>query len=149
METNLIVIFLGFTCVLMLTNALLIWLAYKCYTDTVGPAVQTATEFAKSNSTRAVVNSLQTASEHAKRISEAAKERITGYGPVMDQARQEWGSALATIDAQFEDVEAGISKNVRKVRDAVAKPAFQIEAIAEGIQGVLGFINSTDGGGEK
>ena len=143
MELRL-VIFLAFTSVTLVANTMLIWFAYRGFAGVVSRVSETVTEFEKSSETAAVINSVKVAAEHARRVTELTREKLTGFEPVLEKARQDWASGLASIDTKLQGIEEKVSTHGRKIRDAVADPAFKISAVADGIQTVLGFITPAE-----
>jgi hypothetical protein len=141
MEMQL-VIFLAFTSVTVVANAMLIWFAYKGFAGMVMRVSQTVTEFRRNDDTVALAESLMLAADHARQATEIAKVRLTEFGPVLDRARHNWSFSLAKIDARCEEIEETVACTGLKVRDAVAKPAYTIAAISSGVQTVLEYVNN-------
>ncbi len=143
MELKLVV-FLAFTSVALVVNTLLIWFAYKAFAGVVTRVSETATDFGKSRETVAVVNSVKVAAEQARKATEITKEKLLAFEPVLERASRSWSTGIAKIDAKFESLEQKAAASGKKIRDAVAKPAYKISAVATGIHSVLGFLSPGD-----
>ena len=143
MEIRL-VIFLAFTSVIVVTNTLLIWFAYKAFAGFTSRVTETVTEFERSNVTRAWIQTMQAAAERAVTVTEFAKQKMTDLGSVLDRAQGRYQSALASADSKLEQVGDGLTTTARKVRDTVAKPAFSLMSFMAGLMGALESFGSDE-----
>ena len=125
METRLM-IFLALTSVTIVTNTLLIWFAYKTFATLTSTVTDALTEVERSDVTQAWLHSMQTAAKHAANFTERAKQKMTDVEGCLLHAQEQYGLALAKVDSKLEEVGNVLCANARKVRDAVAKPAFSI-----------------------
>jgi hypothetical protein len=143
METQ-IVIFLAFVSVTVITNALLMFFAYKAVAGVASKVTEAVVEFETSIQTREWIAMLQSASEQAITVTEATKVKIAQVEPALANVQQRYQQALSTIDSKLETAADEITINARKVRDAVATPAFSIVTFAAGISSVLESIENDE-----
>jgi hypothetical protein len=136
METRL-VIFLAFVSVALITNTLLIWLAYKALTGFTSKVTEAVSMFVTNTETNEWIASLRSASEHAIAVTEATKVRIIECQPVVEKAQQNYRSALNKMDSALETVADEITTNAKKARDVVSGPAFSFTAFVAGLTQVL------------
>ena len=132
-----IVIILAFASVSAITNTMLILFAYKAFASLTWKVTETVSEFEKSSETRQWIDSLQIAAEQAAVVTEATKQRIAEFEPVLGRAQENYNRTLATVDSKLEKVAGEIDTSARKLRDVVAKPAFSFVAFAAGLTKVL------------
>ena len=125
-----IVIFLAFISITLITNTLLMWLAYKAFTEMTSKVTETVTQLKTSSEPREWIARLQFASEQAVSLTEEAKLKIAELVPVLENARQQHHEAMVKVDSTLETLADEISANARKLRDVVAKPAFSVLAFA-------------------
>jgi hypothetical protein len=136
MEIRL-VIFLAFASVTVITNTMLIVFAYKAFANVTSRVTATVSEFEKSSETRAWIDSLQIAAEQAVLVTEATKQTMAEFTPVISRAHENYIRTLVNVDSKLETVADEVSTGARKVRDAVAKPAFSVMAFAASLTKVL------------
>jgi len=79
-----IVIFLAFVSVTVITNALLIWFAYKAFSNVTSKVTESVLQFETSSATKEWLTALQSASEQAIAVTEAAKIRVAGIEPALE-----------------------------------------------------------------
>lgn len=130
-------IFLAFLSMTVITNTLLIWFAYRAFANFTSRVTETVTEFETSSSTKAWITSMQTAAEQAARVGAIAKVKMQEFEPVLERAHEKYGTTLSTLDSQLEEMAEGLSGGARKVRDAVARPAFSVIAFVAGLSRTL------------
>jgi hypothetical protein len=136
----MIVIFLAFTSVTVVTNTLLIWFAYKGFANVSGKLTDAVREIETSSATKEWIESIRKASDQAVSMTDLTRQRMGEFNPRLDffQARYEF--FLAQVDVRIERMTQGLSENAIRVRDAVSEPAERFAATAAGIQNVLSFI---------
>jgi len=139
-DTTLIVLFLAFTSVTVVTNSLLIWFAYRGFASVTLKITETVREIETAGPTREWLSALATASEQAVDITETTKQKMVDQDPVL-QVRYQF--LLAKMDTKVERLSNAVSDNALRFRDAVEKPAMKIEAVAGSIQNTLGFLVPT------
>ena len=132
-----IVIFLAFTMVTVVTNTLLIWFAYKAFANFTSKATETMMEFERSGTTKAWIESIQIAAQHAVSVTEAAKQQMAEFEPALGRVQERYAFALAKVDSKLNDAAEEISTGSRRMRDVVAKPAFSILTFAAGLSRAL------------
>ena len=128
-----IVIFLAFASVTVITNTMLILFAYKAFASLTWKVTETVSEFEKSSETRQWIDSLQVAARQAAAVTEATKQRIAEFEPILGSAQENYNRSLATVDSKLEKVADDIDTSARKLRDVVAGPAFSFVAFAAGL----------------
>ena len=143
METR-IVIFLAFISVTVITNAVLIWFVYKAFANVTSKVTETVVQFEVSSQTREWISILQSASQRAITVTEAARIRMAEIEPALENARQRYNQTLATVDSKLETAAEEITTNARKLRDAVAAPAFSVVAFAAGLASVIESIENEE-----
>src|SRR5438128_11384374 len=116
METR-IVIFLAFVSVTVITNTLLIWVAYKAFANVTFKITQTVSQFQTSGETREWIAAMQSASEQAIAVTEATKIQMAEVGPALDRTREQYRQVLTTVDSKLDTVANEITTNAVKIRD--------------------------------
>jgi len=139
--TTLIVIFLAFTSVTVVTNTLLIWFAYKGFANVSGKVTEAVREIETSSTTRAWLQSWQTAAEQAVAITDMTKQQMAEFGPQFAEFHGRFQFLLAEIDTKVERVTTGVSENATMVRDVVSEKAELFASAAAGVMNVLSFIH--------
>jgi len=125
-----IVIFLALISITLITNTLLIWLAYRAFADVTSKVTKTVSELETSSEPREWIAMLQSATEQAVSATEAARVKLAELEPLIKNARQHHSETMAQVDSTLETVAEEISASARKMRDVVAKPAFSVLAFA-------------------
>jgi membrane-anchored protein YejM (alkaline phosphatase superfamily) len=132
-----IVVFLAFISFTLITNTLLIWLAYKAFTSLTSNVTETVSKFAAISDNREWIATLESASEQAISVTEATKARMAEVDAALEKAQQRYHRTLTKVDSKLEAVAGDITTNARKMRDVIAGPAFSIVSFAAGISQVL------------
>jgi len=139
-----IVIFLGFVSVTVITNAALIFFISKAFAGLNNKVDTTVSEFEKNGEVKEWLDSLHTASAQAVLVTQATKEQIAEFEPVIANAQESYKRSLAQIDSKLEQVADQINTNAQKARDAVAKPAFSVMAFGAGLVKFFENLKSED-----
>ena len=143
METK-IVIFLAFTALTLALNSVIIWLAYKSFSSITTKMTETIREIESSDSTRAWLKALETASSQAVILTTATKTQLNNFEPVLAQAQSKYGFRLAQLDVQMEKSLATIQKQTEKMQKALQGPAqrfSRIGATLSGVQEVIRYLS--------
>jgi uncharacterized protein YhaN len=143
METK-IVIFLAFTALTLAFNSVIIWLAYKSFSSITTKMTETIREIESSDSTRAWLKALETASSQAVILTTATKTQLNNFEPVLAQAQSKYGFRLAQLDVQMEKSLATIQKQTEKMQKALQGPAqrfSRIGATLSGVQEVIRYLS--------
>src|SRR5438045_8451531 len=99
-----IVIFLALISITLITNTLLIWLAYKAFADVTSKVTETVSELQSSSETRQWIAMIHTASEQAVSVTEAARVKLAELEPLIANARQQPSEPMARGDSTLETV---------------------------------------------
>ena len=142
--TTEIVIFLAFTSLALITNAILLWVAYRGFANTVLKITQKAREFESRSATREFLNSLRHASEEVANATETAKVQFEKCESVLERTQARYGYTLAKLDTKFERAEKSICEGMDRFKDKVEGPAAKIAAFAAGMRGVATTFGSRD-----
>ena len=129
METQ-IVIFLALVAFALAVNTALIFAAYKALSGVTSKVTEGISEFVSLGETKEWMATLQSASEQAIAVTEAAKLQMAASAPVIENAHKNYREALKKVDSTLNTVEGEIEANAKKVRDAVSGPAFSFLSFA-------------------
>jgi len=132
-----IVVFLAFACATVVMNTILIFFAYKAVAGLTNKVNTSVSEFKNNSETKEWLNSLQVSAAQAVTVTQATKERMAEFEPMMARAQENYTRSLANADVKLDEVATEINKNAEKMRDAVAKPAVSAMAFASGLAKVL------------
>jgi hypothetical protein len=132
-----VVVFLFFVFVAVTTNTILVWVAYKAFSNWTLKATEAISDFKTNDEMRQWFDSLQVASAQAVVATESAKKAMADFEPTLTAAQENYGRALADIDSHMKQAAEEITIGARKFRDIVAKPAFSVMAFAAGLTKVL------------
>jgi 5-keto 4-deoxyuronate isomerase len=80
---------------------------------------------------------MQTAAAEAVAVTEATKQKMAEFEPMLAKAHESYNRTLAAVDSKLETVAEEVSTNARKMRDVVAKPAFSVMAFVAGLAKVV------------
>ena len=136
-----IVIFLALVSVTLITNTLLIFLAYKALSGMTSKVAATVTEFGKTSEARELIDSLYAVAENAASVTESAKVKVAEFTTVLGRVQENYHRGLDDADSRLETVAENVDEASQRVRDAVAKPAFAVAAFSAGLIKVLGNEN--------
>jgi hypothetical protein len=136
MEARLI-IFLAFTTIALVGNAVALWIAYKAFSDATTKITGTMHEFAANEETRRWIKSVERASAQAVSVTELAKKQIVEFEPILAQAQSTFGFRMAQLDVRFERVCEAVSMQAEKTQTAIVEPVEKIGAAASNLSGVL------------
>jgi hypothetical protein len=128
-----ILLFLIFACGTILMNTALIFLAYKAFSGLSIKVTATVSELEKTGELKQFLGSLHAACEQAVTVTQATKERLAEFEPVISKVHETYNRSIAQVDSMLEKVAGEINMNAEKVRDTVAKPAFSVMAFAAGL----------------
>jgi len=132
-----IVIFLAFVSVVLITNTIMIFFAYKALAGLTSKMTATMSSFAKNSEARELLESVQAATEQAAAITESTKERIAEFTPVLSRLQEDHRRALINADSKLEKTAGDINTAAQRVRDVIAKPAFAVVSFSAGIRKVI------------
>ena len=128
-----ILLFLIFAGGTILMNTALIFLAYKAFSGMSIKVTATVSELEKTGELKQLLGSLHAASEQAVTVTQATKERMAEFEPVISKVYETYNRSIAQVDSKLEEVAGEINTTAEKVRDTVAKPAFSVMAFAAGL----------------
>jgi hypothetical protein len=140
-----IIVFLAFTSLTLITNALLLWFAYRAFAKVAMKATETISEAGKSAASREWVASLRVASENALSITEAVKRDLANFEPALTRAQSRYGFALSSVDTRFEKFERVMSSSLSEVNESARASASKLAAFAAGVKGVAARLGCDDG----
>jgi hypothetical protein len=143
MEVRLLV-FLAFTCATVITNSLLIFVAYKAFAALTTKVDSTVSGFQKNGEVKQWLESMRSASEQAVTVTQETKERLAEIAPALANAQETFNRSLAQADSTLAKVASQVDSSAQKLRDVVAKPAFSVMAFAAGFTRVFEAIRSED-----
>jgi hypothetical protein len=147
METK-IIIFLAFTSVTLIFNALVIWYAYKAFAKASTVVTDTIRDMETSDSAKAWVNALEVAATNAVTVSEAVRAELVHVDPVIARAQAKYEFKLAEIDIQLEKAFAAVLQKTERAQRAVVEPANKIGAAVSGVREVIQFLGGELGGAQ-
>jgi len=147
MQTK-IVIFLAFTSITLIFNAVVIWLIYKAFFTASIKVTETVQEFQSSESAMVLLQALEHASSNMVTLTDSIKNRIAAVGPEIARAESQFGFKLAELDLKMERSFSKVLHATRIAEQAVARPAHRFGATMAGVQGVLNFFASQQNGGD-
>jgi|SRR5262245_22965460 len=132
-----IVIFLAFVSVTLITNTLVILLAYRALAGITTKITSTVAELGTSRETKELIDSLHAASKRAASVTESAKLKMAALDPALGRLQETYRSNLAHADSKLEKAARNINNTAENVRDIVAKPVFAAASFSAGLIKVL------------
>ena len=129
METQ-IVMFLALIAIALTMNTVLIFLAYKALSGVTAKVTEGVSEFVSLTQTKEWMTALQSASEQAIAVTETTKLKMAASQSVVENAQKNYRETLKKVDGTLETVADQITSNAKKVREAVAGPAFSFLTFA-------------------
>jgi phosphoenolpyruvate carboxylase len=132
-----IVIFLAFVSVTLITNTLVILLAYRALAGMTAKLTSAMAELGTSSETRELMDGLQAVSQRAASVTESAKLKMAALDPTLVRFQETYRHKLAYADSKLEDAAKNINTTAQNVRDMVAKPVFAAASFSAGFIKVL------------
>jgi biopolymer transport protein ExbB/TolQ len=139
-----VIIFLFFVFVTVTSNTLVVWFVYKAFSTVTSKVTETVSEFERSSETRAWIDSLHKAAAEAAAVTEATKQKMAEFEPVLSKAHQDYSRTLAKVDSKLEEAAEEVEASAQKMRDVVAKPAVSIMAFAAGFAKVIEHLGEEE-----
>jgi hypothetical protein len=128
------VLFLACVSVVLISNTVVLLVAYKTFSRLTGKLTSAAADFSKSGQARKWVDSLQVVTERAATVTESTKLKLAELDPVLARTQEKHGRILADADAKFAKTADDIDEAARTIRDAVARPAFAVVSFTAGVR---------------
>jgi hypothetical protein len=135
-----IIIFLAFTSVALIFNALGIFLAYKVFSRATVKVTETVQELKLSENALVWLSTLGEASSNMVSVTESLKNQLVHTDPALAGAHARYGFKLAEIDVQIERSIGKVLRTLAKVQNSVVRPANRVGATLSGIREVLSFF---------
>jgi hypothetical protein len=136
-------IFLAFTSATLLFNTIVIWYAYKAFTNVSTNFAKTLHELQASDSAKQWLKTVETASFQAVTVSETVKNQLHNFDPVLARAQSKWEFRLAQVDVQMEKGVTTVLERTQKFHDAVEGPVTRLGAILSGVREVVQYVGGT------
>jgi hypothetical protein len=128
-----IVIFLAFVSVTLITNTLVILLAYRALAGMTKKITETVAELKSGSETRELIDSLRVAAQRAASITESAKLKMAEFDPALCRVQENYQRNLAAADLKLQKAAENINATAQNVRDLVAKPVFAAASFSAGV----------------
>lgn len=135
-----IIIFLAFTSVALIFNAVVIWLVYKLFSRATVRVTETVQELKLSENALVWLTALQHASVNAVSVTDSVKNRLVHTDPALAGAQARYGFKLAELDVQIERSLKKVVRAMEKAETAVVRPAHRVGATLSGIREVLNLF---------
>jgi hypothetical protein len=135
-----IIIFLAFTSVALIFNALGIVLAYKVFSRATVTVTETVQELKLSENALVWLTTLAEASSNMVSVTESLKNQLVHTDPALAGAHAKYGFKLAEIDVQIERSIGKVLRMLEKVQNSIVRPANRVGATLSGIREVLSLF---------
>jgi hypothetical protein len=136
-----LIIFLAFTSATLVFNAVIIWYAYKAFTNVTYKVTETLRELESSENSKVWLSALETASHQAVVLSDKAKTQLANFDPVLARAQAKYEFKLAQIDVQMEKGLNGIREKTESLQGSLVRPAHRLGATLAGVFEVLHYFS--------
>src|SRR4029453_12044070 len=124
--TAKMIIFLAFTSMTLLFNAVIIWYAYKAFFNVTFKVTEPLQDFKAQESPKVRVRWLETASTHAVALTDKAKTQLAHFDPVLARAHSKYEFRLAQIDVHMEKGINKIREKTESVQNSLVQPAHRL-----------------------
>src|SRR5215831_9835612 len=104
-----VLLFLIFAGGSILMNTALIFLVYKAFSGLSTKVTATVTELEKTGELKQFLGSLHAASDQAVRVTQATKERIAEFEPVITRVQESYNRSIALVNSKLEEVAGQIN----------------------------------------
>jgi len=131
--TAKLIIFLAFTSMTLLFNAVIIWYAYKAFFNVTFKVTETLQELQARESTKVWLSALETASTHAVALTEKAKTQLANFDPVLTRAHTKYEFRLAQVDVHMEKGINKILSKTESLQGSLVRPAERLGATLAGV----------------
>jgi hypothetical protein len=131
------VIFLAFTSVTVLFNAVIIWYAYKAFLSVTFKVTETMRELQARDSMKVLLSALETASNQAVSLTDKAKTQLANFDPVLARAHSKYEFRLAQIDVHMEKGINKIREKTESLQNSLVQPAHRLGATLAGVFEVI------------
>src|SRR5262245_58169232 len=116
-------LFLAFVSVTMVTNALMIWIAYRAFAHGVTGLVKNIKQI-ETGDAKAGIQAMATLAEQMAKATESAKQKFVGYEPKLATTHRRLENALVDANQKLERAAEEISNKTQTVGDSVAIKAY-------------------------
>ena len=134
-------IFLAFTSATLLFNAVVIWYAYKAFSNVTFKVTESMRELQSGDSAKIWLNALEAASTQAVSLTEKAKTQLTNFDPVLARAQSKYEFRLAQIDVQMEKALNKIQTRTASLQGSLVRPAHRLGATLAGVFEVIHYFS--------
>ena len=124
-----IVIFLAFTSVTLVFNSVVIWFAYKAFANVTLKVTRKMNEFHTSEDAKRWMKALKDASERAITVTEATRDEIHAFEPVLAKAQSAYGYGLAKMDVRVESLCENIRTHVESAQTKIEEPCLRFGSV--------------------
>ena len=128
------VLFLACVSVVLISNTLVLLVAYKAFSNMTTKLTKSVADFSKGGQAQKWVDSLQVFAERAVTVTESTKVKIAEFDTVLIRTQEQHSRILADADARLSKTADDIDDATRNIRDAVAKPAFAVVSFTAGVR---------------
>ncbi|HZI50457.1 MAG TPA: hypothetical protein VFE29_01425 [Terriglobia bacterium] len=132
-----LVIFLAFSSATLLFNAIVIWYAYKAFTNVTYKVTDTLRELQASESSKVWLSALEAASIQAASLTEKAKNQLANFDPVLARAQSKYEFRLAQIDVQMDKGLTKLRDKTESLQGSLERPANKLGATLSGVFEVM------------
>ena len=131
------VIFLAFASATLFFNAVIIWYAYKAFSNVTYKVTETLRELEAGESSKVWLSALEAASVQAVSLTEKAKTQLANFDPVLARAQSKYEFRLAAIDVQMEKGLTRIRDKTESLQGSLERPAHRLGATLAGVFEVI------------
>ena len=142
-----LVIFLAFTSVAIVFNAVIIWYAYKAFFSVTFKVTETMRELQARDSMKVWLGALETASNQAVSLTDKAKTQLANFDPVLARAHSKYEFRLAQIDVHMEKGINKIREKTESLQGSLVQPAHRLGATLAGVFEVIHYFSGEETGG--
>jgi hypothetical protein len=138
------VIFLAFTSVTLVFNAVIIWYAYKAFFSVTFKVTETMRELQARDSMKVWLSALEAASNQAVFLTDKAKTQLSNFDPVLTRAHSKYEFRLAQIDVHMEKGINKIREKTESLQDSLVQPAHRLGATLAGVFEVIHYFSGEE-----
>jgi hypothetical protein len=142
MEGRLI-IFLACVAVTLIVNTVIIYMVFRIFGNLATKLTEGVHEFQTGSATRHWLDTMQSASENAVRVTAIAKEQVVGLEPALARMQAEHAERLSKADVRFKLAFRAIHFTVAAIDGVVTWPIRHFRTASSVIEGIFTFIRGS------
>jgi hypothetical protein len=143
-----LVIFLACVAITLIVNTVIIYMVFRIFGNLAAKVTEGVHEFQTGSATRHWLDTMQSASENAARVTGMVKEQVAELEPELARIQAEHAERLAKADVRFKLAFRAIHFTVAAIDGVVTWPIRHFRRASSIIEGIFAFIRGNESGSD-